>query len=51
MINSSPPVQNGHRFAEDIFRCTLMNEKLCIMIKISLKFVPMGPFNNNTALV
>ena len=26
--------------AEDIFRCIFMNEKFCILIEISLKFVP-----------
>ena len=28
-----------------------MNEKFCILIKISLKFVPKGPVDNNPALV
>ena len=28
-----------------------MNEKFCILIKISLKFVPKGPIDNNPALV
>ena len=28
-----------------------MNEKFCISIKISLKFVPKGPIDNNQALV
>ena len=28
-----------------------MNEKFCILIKISLKFVPDGPIDNNLALV
>ena len=28
-----------------------MNEKLCILIKISLKFVPKGLIDNNSALV
>ena len=28
-----------------------MNEKLCISIKISLKFVPKGPINNKAVLV
>ena len=37
--------------ADDIFRCIFMNEKFCILIEISLKFVPKGPFNNNPALV
>ena len=38
--------------SEDIFRCIFVNEKFCIlMIKISLKFVPKGPIDNNPALV
>ena len=28
-----------------------MNEKFCILIRISLKFVPKGPINNIPALV
>ena len=28
-----------------------MNEKFCILIKISLKYVPKGPIYNNPALV
>ena len=39
-LNSSPPGQNGHHFVDDIFRCIFVNEKFCISIKISLKFVP-----------
>ena len=50
-INSSPPEQNGRRFADDIFRCIFVNEKFCIFIKISLKFAPNGPIDNNPALV
>ena len=45
------PGQNGHHFADDIFRCNFMNEKLCILIKISLKFVPKDPIDDNPALV
>ena len=37
--------------ADDIFRCIFMNEKFCILIKISLKFVPKGPIDNNQAVV
>ena len=33
------------------FRCILMNEKFCILIKTSLKFVFRGPIYNNPALV
>ena len=43
-VNSSLPGQNGGHFADDIFRCIVMNEKLCILIKMSLKFVPKGPY-------
>ena len=48
---SSPTGQNGHHFAEDIFNCIFMNEKVGILIKILLKFVPKGPVDNNQALV
>ena len=50
-FNSSPPGQNGRHFADDISRCILVNEKFCILVKISLKFVPKGPIDNNAALV
>ena len=50
-INLSPFGQNGRHFADDIFRCIFMNEKLCILMKIWLKFVPKGPIDNNPALV
>ena len=43
--------QNGRHFTDDIFRCIFVNEKFCILIKISLKFVPKGPTDNNPALV
>ena len=51
VINSSPPVQNDRHFADDTFRCTFVNEKFYILIKISLNFVPKGPIDNNLALV
>ena len=51
VLNSSPPVQNGRNFADNIFRCIFLNKKFCILIKISLKFVPKGPTDNNPALV
>ena len=37
--------------ADDIFRCIFVNEKLYILIKISLKFVLKGQIDNNSALV
>ena len=39
-VNWSRHGQNGSRFADDIFRCIFVNEKFCILIGISLKFVP-----------
>ena len=41
------PVQNGHYFADDIVKCIFLNEKFCISISISLKFVT----KSSTALV
>ena len=37
--------------ADDIFKCIFLNEKFCILIAISLKFVPKGPIDNTSALV
>ena len=37
--------------ADNIFRCIFMNEKFCILIEISLKFVPKGTISNIPALV
>ena len=34
---------NGRYFPDDIFKHTLLNENVLISIKMSLKFVPMGP--------
>ena len=50
LTNSSLPQQNGRHFADDILRCIFVNEKFCIFIKISLKFVP-RPIDNDPALV
>ena len=49
--NSFPPRQNGRHFADNIFKCIFMNEKFCILIRISLKFVPKGLIDNKSALV
>ena len=50
-LNSSLLGQNGRHFADDTFKCILLNENIRITIKISLKFVPKGPINNIPALV
>ena len=46
-LNSSPPGQNGHHFADDIFKCLFLNENVWISINISLKC----SVNNIRALV
>ena len=48
IINSTP---TGRRFADDIFGRIFVNEKFCILMKISLKFVRKDPIDNNPALV
>ena len=50
-VNSSPAGQNGRHFEDDVFGCIFVNDKFCFLIKISLKFVPNGPIDNNSALV
>ena len=50
-VNSSPSGQNDHHFADDIFKCIFLNEKILILIRISLKFIPKGPIYNKWALV
>ena len=37
--------------ADDTFKGIFLNENVRISIKISLRFVPKGPINNNPALV
>ena len=50
-FNSSPSVQNGCHFTDDKFKCIFVKEKFCILIKVSLKFVPNGPIDNTPAWV
>ena len=37
--------------ADDISKRIFVNENFCILIEISLKFVPKGPIDNNQGLV
>ena len=39
----------GRHFADDVFKYIFMNEKFSILLRISLKFVPNGPIDNNPA--
>ena len=50
-LNSSPPGQNGRHLADDIFRWIFVKENFCILIRISLNFVPECPIDNNPTLV
>ena len=50
-FTSSPSRQNDRHFADYIFRCIFVNENVCILIEMSLKFVPYGPINNIPSLV
>ena len=50
-FNSSPSEQNDHHFADDIFKYIFVNEMFCILINISLKFVPKGQISNILVLV
>ena len=50
-INSSPPGQNGCHFTDGIFKCIFINEKFCILIQISLKFVLKSPIDDKSGLV
>ena len=51
MINILRRRQNGRRLADGIFKPIFLNENVWMLIKISLKFVPMGPNNNKPILV
>ena len=50
--NDSPSLlrQGGSHFAGDSFRCIFVNEKIFILIKVSMKFAPKGPIDNNPNL-
>ena len=50
-VNSSTPGQNGRLFTDSVFICIFVNDKLCILVKISLNFFPKGPIDDNPALV
>ena len=44
-------IKDGRHFPDDTFECIFLNENVIILIKISLKFVAIGPINNIPALV
>ena len=50
-LNTLKPRQNGRHFADDTFKCIVLNENVWIPITIWLGFVPKGSINNIPALV
>ena len=50
-LNTLWPRQNGHHFADDLFKRIFLNETFRIAIRISLQSVPKGPIDNIPALV
>ena len=50
-VNALRPRENGHHFADDIFKFIFLNENFWILTTISLKYVPLGPIDNMAALV
>ena len=47
-----PGQQIGQHFADEILKCIYMNDDShCIVIQISLKFVPEGPIDNKSSLM
>ena len=51
ILQTSSPAQNGRHFADNIYKCIFLNQKFCILIPISLNFVPKCPIGNKWALV
>ena len=50
-INTLRLRRDGRLFPDDIFKCIFFNEKVSILIQISLTFVLKAPINNISALV
>ena len=46
-----PLEKNGYHLPNNIFKYIFMNLKFCVLIQISLTFVPNGLIDNNPALV
>ena len=50
-VDTLRPRQNGRLFPDDIFKWIFLNEYVCILLGISLKFVPKVRINNILAVV
>ena len=51
VINILRPRQNCCHFIDNILKCILLNKNVCILFKVSLKFVPKFPITSIPALV
>ena len=51
IFNILPPEENGNFLADNILKCNFLNENLCNLIQISMKFVPGGPTDNKSVLL
>ena len=51
MLNSLRPRWNRRHFANNVFKCTFLNENEWILLRISPKFVPKVQINNIPTLV
>ena len=50
-LNIMGPRQDGRHFPDDIYKWIFFIENCCIWIKISLKYVPKSPIDNNLAFI
>ena len=51
LIDTLRPRQDNCHFADAIFKVIFVSENSCILIKISLTYVPGGPVYHKSALV
>ena len=51
MFDELRPGQNGWHSADNILKLCFLNKNCCILINISLNFVPKGSVDNKSALV
>ena len=49
--NTPRPQQDGCQFANHILKCIFLNENVCSLIEMSLKFIPRGSVDNMSALI
>ena len=50
-LNSSLLGQNNHHLADGIFIFIFIDDKFCVLVELSVKFLPNGPIDNDSALV